>query len=137
MDKAILSAPALVLVLFPLLTTAASDICNYLTIGLEDRHPCGGPGISFDRCKAKGCCYDPRFPGYPICYLNLVNTVLTNQQQSQVGNAVQKMLGLVIRDTGEEEKEGPEKPTKLTRDGRKVTIVRLRRQLSSEDHPTG
>ncbi|KAM4044831.1 trefoil factor 2-like [Anomaloglossus baeobatrachus] len=134
MDTAILSAPALVLLLLPLLTTAAADMCNCLTIGLEDRHPCGDPGISFDQCKAMGCCYDPRFSGHPTCFLNLVKEpkIVATHQQS-LGNPVQKLFGLFRRDTKEKEKEGPcnncaERPKKITRHGRKVTIVRLRRQ---------
>ncbi|KAM4048398.1 uncharacterized protein ACNLHF_011273 [Anomaloglossus baeobatrachus] len=137
MDKAILSAPALVLLLFPLLTTAAADMCNCLTVGLEDRHPCGGPGISFDQCKAMGCCYDPRFSGHPTCFLNLVKTTVTHQQQSLIVNPVQKLFKLFHSDTGEKEKEGQEKPKKLGRYGREVTMVRSRCQQSGEDHPTG
>ncbi|XP_040277687.1 trefoil factor 1-like [Bufo bufo] len=78
MDRALLYSAVLAIALFPMLTAGDVGSCNCLDISLENRSPCGSPGIPFEICKAAGCCYDPRYSGGPTCY---TNQLVTNQQQ--------------------------------------------------------
>ncbi|KAG8543136.1 hypothetical protein GDO81_025303 [Engystomops pustulosus] len=79
------------IILLPLLTAAQGVVYNCVDVALQDRYPCGAPGISYDACRSLGCCYDPRYVNVPACYVRrdtvappVINVVVEDPRRKEL-----------------------------------------------------
>ncbi|PIO13110.1 hypothetical protein AB205_0029540, partial [Aquarana catesbeiana] len=40
------------------------------SVNPDDRITCGYPGIGSEKCRSKGCCFDPSIPGDGWCFFS-------------------------------------------------------------------